>query len=404
MRKMKLWKKIAIGLLAVILLIQIPFIYNRFQTGNLADRIVQLEAQKSVLANQNYKDLKGIVHVHTSLGGHSTGNFEELIEGASANNLDFVVMTEHVSADFDTSALTLNGVYKNTLFVGGNELDTKSGDRFLLINSDVEAQNSYKTETPEFLQKSHAKNQLAFVTYPEKLKSWDADFDGVEIFSLHTNAKKMNFVTFPLNALWSYGSYPELTLAKYFMRPDENLKKYDEIAARRKLTLFAGTDAHSNIGFHIFGDDAGNKLINFKFDDYATIFRLVRTHILIGKDENLTREILLSALKNGHTYIGFDCLSDASGFSFSAENGAEQKIQGDEIAVKNGVKIRAAAPQVARFVIFKNGEKVFESAENTEAVFETKETGTYRTEVYLDALGSPFNKMPWIVSNPIYVK
>lgn len=404
MRKMKLWKKIALGLLAVVLLIQIPFIYNRFQTGNLADKVAQLETQKSAPANQNYKDLKGIIHVHTLLGGHSTANFEELIEGASADNLDFVVMTEHTSTDFDTSALTLNGVYKNTLFVAGNELDTKSGDRFLLINSDSDAQNSYKSETPEFLQKSHAKNQIAFVTYPEKLKSWDADFDGIEIFSLHTNAKKMNFVTFPLNALWAYGSYPELTLAKYFARPDENLKHYDEVAARRKITLFAGTDAHSNIGFHILGDDAGNKLINFKFDDYATIFRLVRTHILLGKDENLTRESLISALKNGHTYIGFDCLSDASGFSFTAENGAEQKIQGDEIAVQNGVKFRAAAPQIARFIIFKNGEKVFESGANTEAVFETKETGAYRTEVYLDALGSPFDKMPWIISNPIYLK
>lgn len=401
---MKLWKKIALGLLAVLLLIQIPFIYNRFQMGNLADKIAQMQSQKTAPANSNYKDLKGIIHVHTLLGGHSTGNFEELIEGASANNLDFVVMTEHVSTDFDTSALTLNGVYKNTLFVGGNELETKNSDRFLLINSDAEAQTSYKSETPEFLQKIHAKNQIAFITYPEKFKSWDADFDGIEIFSLHTNAKKMNFFTFPLNALWAYGSYPELTLAQYFSRPDENLRQYDEVAAKRKLTLFAGTDAHSNIGFHILGDDAGNKFINLKFDDYATIFRLVRVHVLIGKDETLTRESLIAALKNGHTFIGFDCLSDTSGFSLMAENGAEQKIQGDEIALQNGVKIRAAAPQIARFVFLKNGEKVFESTQNAEAVFETKEAGTYRVEVYLDSLGEPFDKTPWILSNSIYVK
>lgn len=401
---MKLWKKILLGLLAVVLLIQIPFIYNRFQTGNLAERIAQMQNEKANPATSNYKELKGIIHAHTAIGGHSTGRFEDLIEGASANNLDFVVMTEHVSADFDTSALTLNGVYKNTLFVGGNELETKNSDRFLLINSDAEAPLSYKSETPEFLQKIHAKNQIAFVTYPEKFKSWDADFDGIEIFSLHTNAKKMNFFTFPLNALWAYGSYPELTLAQYFKRPDENLKKYDEIAAKRNLTLFAGTDAHSNIGFHILGDDAGNKFINFKYDNYATIFRLVRTHVLIGKDETLTRENLIAALKSGHAFIGFDCLSDTTGFSLTAENGAELKIQGDEIALQNGVKIRAAAPQSARFVFFKNGEKVFESEQNTEAVFETKETGTYRVEVYLDSLGNPFDKMPWILSNPIYVK
>lgn len=401
---MKLWKKILIAFVVGILLIQIPFIYNRFQTAKLSGKVIELQNQRTTQSSGNYRDLKGIVHAHTSLGGHSTGKFEDLIEGARANNLDFVVMTEHVSADFDTSALTLNGVYKNTLFIGGNELDTKSGDRFLLINSDAEAPTFNKTETPEFLEKIHAKNQLAFITYPEKFKSWDADFDGIEIFSLHTNAKKMNFFTFPLDALWAYGSYPQLTLAQYFKRPDANLKKYDEVAAKRKLTLFAGTDAHSNIGFHILGDDAGNKFIDFKYDNYATIFQLVRTHVLLGKDEVLTRENLIAALKNGHAFIGFDCLSDSTGFSLTAENGAEQKIQGDEISLQNGVKIRAAAPQSARFVFFKNGEKISESTANTEAVIETKEPGTYRVEVYLDALGSPFDRTPWILSNPIYVK
>lgn len=401
---MKRWKKITLVLLAVILAVQIPFIYNRFQTGNLADKILSLQNQRTNPVNQNYRDLKGVIHVHTSLGGHSTGGFDELIEGATANNLDFVVMTEHTAENFDTSALTLNGFYKNTLFIGGNELDTKSGDRFLLINSDAEAALANQTETPEFLQKSHAKNQIAFITYPQNFKSWETDFDGIEVFSLHTNAKKMSLLTFPLDILWSYSSYPELTLAKYFVRPDENLQKYDELTAQRKTTLFAGSDAHSNLGYHLIGDDAGNKFINFKFDDYALVFRLVRTHVLLENDKTLTQKNLIEALGNGHTFAGFDCLSDTTGFSLTAENGVEQKIQGDEIALEKGVRMRAAAPQIARFVIFKNGEKVFESGENTEAVFEAKETGAYRTEVYLDALGSPFDKMPWIISNPIYIR
>ena len=59
---------------------------------------------------------------------------------------------------------------------------------------------------------------------------------------------------------------------RYFQRPAENLAKFDEAAAKRPISLFAGTDAHSNIGFHIFGDDAGNKLINIKIDPYEKIF------------------------------------------------------------------------------------------------------------------------------------
>ena len=56
---------------------------------------------------QVFAEYTGVMHVHTFLGGHSTGTFEELIAGANANDLDFVVMTEHYDSNYDTSALTL---------------------------------------------------------------------------------------------------------------------------------------------------------------------------------------------------------------------------------------------------------------------------------------------------------
>ncbi|CAN5339517.1 hypothetical protein BH10ACI1_BH10ACI1_32050 [soil metagenome] len=401
---MKIWKKIVLILLGILLVVQIPFIYRRFQISNRAGKINSLNANRINSANPNFNEYKGIIHAHTNLGGHSTGSFDELIEGANVNTLDFVVMTEHTAPLYDTSAKTLNGVYKDTLFVGGQEADTISGDRFLLVPGSAEAFADAKLETPAFLDKYHTQNKLALITYPEKFKSWDANFDGIEVFSLHTNAKKANpFYAF-FDIIWSFSGYPELTIADYFKRSDENLQKFDEISQQRKITLFAGTDAHSNIGFHILGDDAGNKLINLKIDRYETIFRLVRAHVLIEKDKQLTQENLLAAIKKGNLFIGFDVLSDTSGFSFTAENGAENKIQGDEIALANGVKLKISAPQTARFVIFKNGEKIAEEAEKTETIFEAKEKGVYRVEVYLDSLGADFDKTPWIISNPIYVR
>lgn len=402
---MKLWKKILLILVAALVLAQIPFVYRRFQTGKLSDKISQLQTQRTTNSNPNFNEYKGIIHVHSSLGGHSTGSFDELIGAANANDLDFVVMTEHYSEFFDTAEMTLNGVHGNkTLFIGGNEVDTKDGDRFLLLSGSAESASFRTLKTNDFLEKIHSQNKLALITYPAKFKTWDSNFDGIEVFSLHTNAKKMNPALFLLDALWAYGKYPELTLANYFVRPDDNLQKFDEISAKRKITLFPGTDAHSNIGFHLLGDDTGNKLINFKFDDYQTIFRLSRAHILLEKDKKLTSENLIESIKNGHTFVGLDILGDTSGFSFSAENGAENKIQGDEIELQNGVKFKVSAPQIARFVVLQNGEKFFESSSMTEAVFEAKEKGTYRVEIYLDSLGSPFDKMPWIFSNPIYVR
>lgn len=401
---MKLWKKILLVLIAVVLLAQIPFCYRRYEIGQLSGRIAEIQSQRVSIENAQYNDYKGIIHAHTSLGGHSTGNFDELIKAARANELDFVVMTEHTAEMFDSSALTLNGNYYGTLFVGGQEVDTASGDRFLLIPGAPETYQDSRLQTGQFIEKYKSQNKLVFVTYPEKLKSWDANFDGIEIFSLHTNAKKMNPLLFAGDALWSYYSYPELLLTKYFVRPDENLRKYDELTANKKLTLFAGTDAHSNIGFHLLGDDAGNKIINLKLDPYAAIFRLARNHVLLEKDKPLTPENLLQALKNGRSFVAFESLGDAKGFSFTAENGSEVKIMGDEIALTDKVNLKSSAPLSGRFVIFRNGAQVFEAKDAAQINFEAKEKGAYRVEVYLEQLGSPFDKMPWIISNPIYLK
>lgn len=400
---MKLWKKIVLIILAVILLAQIPFVYNRYQFGQLNDKINALQSQRIETPNQNYKDYKGVIHVHTSIGGHSTGTFDELIDGAAKNNLDFVVMTEHTAEFYDTSALTLQGNINGVLFVNGQEVETAT-DRFLLLPGSADAGKMNRVATPDFLNAMHAQNKLAFITYPEKYKTWNADFDGIEVFSLNTNAKKMNpfFVLF--DAIWSYHAYPQLVLDKYFQRPDENLQKYDEVTRNKKSTLFAGTDAHSNIGFHLLGDDAGNKIINIKIDNYETIFRAMRNHVLLEKDKPLTRETLLQALKDGHCFIGVDSLSDTGGFYFSAENGAETRIMGDEIALTGNLNLKAFAPQTAHFVIFKNGEKIVEEIGVTQINFPVKEKGAYRAEVYLDSLGAPFDKMPWIISNPIYVR
>lgn len=397
---MKLWKKILLILLGVLLVLQIPFIYRRFQISNRAEKISTLNANRTDFSNPNFKEYKGIIHAHTNLGGHSRATFDELIDGASKANLDFVVMTEHTAENFDSSAKTLNGVYKNVLFVGGHEADTISGDRFLLVTGSADAFANAKLETPQFLEKYHAQGKIALVTYPEKFKTWDSNFDGIEVFSLHTNAKTNIPFYAVFDLLWSFPSYPELTFARFYKRPNENLRKFDETAQTRKITLFGGTDAHSNIGFHLFGDDAGNKLINIKIDRYETIFRQMRAHILLENNKELTQENLIEAIKNGNLFIGFDVFSDTSGFSFSAESEAEKKIQGDEISLQNGVRLKINAPQIARFVIFKNGEKIFEDAGKNETLFEAKEKGVYRTEVYLDEL----SQSPWIISNPIYVR
>ncbi len=415
----KALKRTFLILLAILVAIQAPFIYRRYKVGKLAEKVATLNAERTTRIDERFNEYKGIIHAHTNLGGHSTGSFEELIAAANANDLDFVIMTEHYSDAYDTSALTLNGVYSKTLFVGGNEIDTADSDRFLMIPGSADAAGLRKVTTAAVIEKLHSENRLALVTYPEKLKSWDANFDGIEVFSLHTNAKTMNPFTAIFDGIWSFPAYPELMLASYFKRSDENLRKFDEIAAKRKISLFAGTDAHSNIGFHLFGDDAGHRFLNFKFDDYATIFRLARQHVLIEKNKPLTRENLVEALKAGRSFIGFDVLGDTHGFRFEARReGVSGQIFQMGTGVLSGmieyqpyfevppgdILLTSVSPQPGHFVAFRDGNIIHRSELTTEVTIKADKPGVYRVEVYLDQLGPPFDKMPWIISNPIYVR
>ena len=402
---MRIAKRIVLGLLLLLLLAQIPFIYRRYQTGKLADKIAALDAQRTGYTDPNFKEYKGIIHAHTSLGGHSSGTFDELIAAANANDLDFVLMTEHYSDTFDTSAHTLNGVYGKTLFIGGNEIDTADGDRFLLVPGGGDAAKARMSGTRAFLEAAQRENKLAFVTYPERLKSWDAQFDGIEVFSLHTAAKQMNPLTALGDLIWTYPSYPELMLAKGWTRPDVNLAKFDEIASQRPISLFAGTDAHSNIGLHVFGDAAANKLINIKLDPYSTIFRMARMHVLIEKDKEFNSETLIEAIRTGRYFVGFDVLGDTSGFSFRAIGSAfmhPEFSMGAQAAWLSEIEVVLPGP--ASVVLMKDGQRFKEASAVSKLKTEQLHGGVFRVEVYRDDLGPPFDKMPWIISNPIYVR
>jgi hypothetical protein len=391
-------KKIALTLLVLVALSQIPFVYRHIRILRLSNRIDALSKERTVLENPRYKDLTGVVHVHTSLGGHSRATLEDLLEGSKG--LDFVVITEHTANVIDSAALTLNGTHEGILFVGGNELDTLS-DRLLLIPGTREAYLRRYTETPEFLPPFQKEGRLAFVTYPERFNSWNnSTYDGVEVFNLSSSARNVNKALFLFDMLWAYGSRLELTLATHLVRPDENLRKYDDAAKTRRLTLFAGSDAHSNIGIHVFGDETGHTLLNLKFDEYSRIFRIVRTHVLLERDKALTQETLLNALRQGHCYIGFDVLGESKGFSFTAGD----KVQGDDVTLMDGLLLEVRVPVESRISILKNGQEVASMSGTTSLHFSPKDRGTYRVEVYQEMLGKPFDRMPWIISNPIYVK
>ena len=395
-------RKFLLVLLVLILLSQAPFAYRRYRLKRLQNTIHQLASQRLIEFDANeYVDFKGVIHVHTSLGGHSSGTFTELIAAAKSNDLDFVIMTEHPQAEFDTAAKTLSGVHAGVLFVNGNEVATADGDRLLLIPALPNANE--RRSTKDFIDQQKANNGLAFAAYPTESNTWPStSVDGVEIYNLFTNTKKINrFVTF-FDGLWSYRSYPDLMFADLFARPTEDLKRWDEAmqSSNRRLVAIGGNDAHSNVGFGL-ADSSGKQIVGVKLDPYERSFRTVRTHVLIKRDKPLTRESLLEAIALGHCYVSFDLFGDPAGFDFRVLQ--SDKMMGDEMPFANTIELLARSPLGSRFVLLKNGTPISQTSRTT-ARFPITGTGAYRIEVYLDSLPAPATGKPWIISNPIYVR
>ena len=409
---MKRWKKLLLFLLAIVALSQIPFAYRCYKLSRLHAAIQQLHSQRAETENiGGAAEVRGVIHVHSFLGGHSNGNFTDIISAAQSNQLDFVVMTEHPSSTFNTAEMTLKGMHGGVLFVNGNEVSTAAGDRLLLIPGEAEAADDNKRSTQEVL--SRRASGLAVVAYPQEFKSWEATgYNGIEVYNIYTNARQINPVVMFFDAIWSYRSYPDLLFSTFYERPAANLKLWDEQVTKKgeRLVATAGNDAHANIGISL-NDSSGKTLLGFKLDPYERSFRLVRLHVLdkrplsgLVHSSSLDERSLLSAISAGHCFIGFDLFGDTTGFRYTAHDQDEDRMMGDEIKLENEVGLTVRLPVSGRIVLLKDGVVVQDSNGVAGMEYMAREKGSYRVEAYLPQLPKPAGDQPWIISNPIYVR
>jgi hypothetical protein len=404
---MKRWKKITLALLALVVLSQAPFACRRYRLGRLGAAVDALNSgRESLPPDEPFDEYAGVFHVHSSLGGHSTGTLAEVVRAASDERLAFVVMTEHPSPLFNTAEATLKGVHDGVLFLNGSELVASDGGRLFVVPGFAPpAQNP---PLQALVARAKSEGRLALVGYPEEVRDLAAGGpDGVEVYNLYTNAKRINYATLFFDGLWSYWGRPELLFARFYERPDENLRRWDALNAdgARRAYALAGNDAHANVGLS-FREQTGEEVFGVKLDPYERSFRLVRNHVLLEKGRRLDAESLLAALGAGRSFIAFDLFGDATGFRFTADDGAERRTMGEEIPLpaSGAVRLNVRSPVKCRTVFFRDGQVAAEVKDSALAEMKADRKGVYRVELYLDQLGSLLDGKPWVISNPIFVR
>lgn len=337
----------------------------------------------------NYHDYAGVIHIHSTYSDGQKG-LTEIIKAAGEAGCDYMILSDH-----DTlKALPAEGWHGKTIVLAGEEISVGQDHGHYLamrLASEVPPHNSPQ----DTINNVKSKGGIGFIAHPifdttkrwifgltpVTWKDWNVDvFNGLEIWNYSTEWRENfnSFITYPLGLI-----YPDCFIDG---PPAAVLKKWDELLRRQKVTGIGSVDAH---GY---------------FYSYVRMFKTLRTHVLLKealsfrspffrKDKNM----IYKALEKGNCYFSYDYLANAGGFMFSADNGQERAIMGDEISdMGAGVTLKVSSPQPGLLRIIKDGRVAAGTAGSRTLAMAAAEAGAYRAEVFI-------KNRPWTFSNPIYI-
>lgn len=432
-----------ISLLSLLLLASQP---SPTQEGDLSQRIqperlrslrhaiYELHRQrKKVPVKCGYNDYRAVIHCHSYLSHDSKGTLEEILSGAGEAGVQVIFMTDHYTEDRTFLHKAFRGKIGGVLFIPGTELSTGLL-AFQIDGIPINPQQPLSVQ----LERLSSAGCLTFLAHCEKITSWPdlKGFLGMEIYNTHAdalagNGKLPRSLSWYFNAYSLFKAYPMETFASIFNPPTKNLEKWDELTQKLRVVGFAGNDSHGNVGIRgVFLEDGriqietltgspliripmgripaelllgktptpGEEAFAIQLDPYGISFRYVSTHLLA---KSLEEPFILQALKEGRCYVSFDWLGDPTGFVYIIQGENQKAVMGEVFHLsQRKAKAIIASPLPGTLRLLKDGQEIARD-KGYLLEYEITQPGVYRAEVTLTLTGE---NLPWIYSNPIYVK
>ncbi len=289
-----------------------------------------------------YARVAGVVHVHTTLSDGG-GTPEEVIQAAKATGLAFVGITDHNNLD----AKPFEGYRDGVLVLVGAELSTPAG-HLVGLGLDRDPAWRFNGDGLDALEDVRDLGGVPFAAHPFSARTdlrwngWELPGPwGIELLNGDSDARRAG-----PRVLLSVGLYrvnPGYALLQGLRPPDEALRRWDEMLARRDVVGLAGSDAHSRLAL--------TKTRALRFPSYESLFAQARNHVLLDRpltgDAAADRVALLDAFRRGRFYLGLDALAPADGFRFTIEGEpGERWTMGDHVP-RSGRARRRRRPRAA---------------------------------------------------------
>ncbi len=266
---------------------------ERSVAGNYDRTEIRTSADK-----YGFVDVRGQVHVHSYLSHDSSGTLEEIAAAARKNGVQWIILCDHVKRlPPGNYPDRVNGV----LFIYGSERNGGESTSHLRV-----PMNGSST-----LLNLHGHIESFGSRGKPEWGHWDA----IELVNFHANALHNR-----ISILFSIFVDPSDIYYNLLNPIPKNFQYWQALSEkeRRPVPIFAGPDAHQNIG-----------ALGIRFDRYELMLGLVSTHVWLEEGKKLDQSAIFAAFKKGRTYIAFDCLGDPAGFQFCAKADGENFFTGD---------------------------------------------------------------------------
>jgi len=332
-------------------------------------------------------EIVGVYHMHTTFSD-GLGSVDRVARAAAHQGLDFIILTDHGNPNL--RCLQSQGWKDSLLVMAGSELSVSRGH--LVAMDFAPPRRPFSQNAEDAAREIRANGGFSVIAHPFSKVRWswgeDVEYAGIEIIDADTMFKR-NFLP-SLPYLPALLVKPRFYLLKTLERPVQTLRKWDELNHGHVLYGYFSTDAH---------------LL------YGVLFSGFHLHVLL--DEPLSAEFdkarsqVFGALRQGRFYSAVNAAGKARGFRFWAEAGGHEFPMGSVIPMNSASSLelhaRVPFPSAVETRFVHNGETIH-SAGDRETFVAVDEPGTYRVEVYLREWSPLGGDIPWIVSNPIFLR
>ena len=341
-------------------------------------------------------ELRGNLHVHSDRSDGSL-SVENIAKIAAESRLDFVGINDHHVECSPNQYL--NGV----LMLMGSEYNSRHS-HYLAYNACSDLDET-QVDGPAVIEHVKKSKGMGIIAHPFEQGSplvsrgkhypwrdWNVEgYDGIELWNQTSQWRDAATSVCSSLSMWLFNRYKPM----FAGASPQALAKWDEVCQKQHVTGVAGSDLHAPV--------LTVKGLQFKVLDYPMLLSAVNNYVLTDEPTGDALEDsinLIAAITKGRCWFAFDWLELAYGFIFEARSGQRRASMGEVLKKEGKVQLFVQVPHRGQITVLCNGVPITQAfGRELEAI--VYQGGVYRVEVKLK---KSKKMIPWIYSNPVYIK